>query len=243
MTNPDEERKQHPATADTGDNDGVENEEISGLDDASLVDSEKLYFDETVLAQPDSSGDDLDFDLDESVLGVSGDIDPDNQSTLINPVSQEEITDTAPHDTEQESIPGFEVVEELGRGAFGVVFRAIDRNLDRQVAIKLPVLKNADLSDKYLQEARNAAQIDAAGIVPVYQVGTTDSGHPFVVQKLINGSTLQELLKESESLPATWVVEMVRKLADAIGIAHQTGLVHRDLKPDNIFVVESGSSG
>lgn len=140
----------------------------------------------------------------------------------------------------EHAIEGFEVLEELGRGAFGVVYRARDMKLDRHVAIKIPLLSNQELASKYIQEARNAAQIDAIGIVPVFQIGETESGFPFVVQKLIDGSTLHSLLRRAESLPASWAIQMVAKVATAIAQAHQAGLVHRDLKPANILIDPSG---
>jgi serine/threonine protein kinase len=140
----------------------------------------------------------------------------------------------------EHKIQGFEVLEELGRGAFGVVYRARDLKLDRHVAIKIPLLANQELASKYIQEARNAAQIDAVGIVPVFQIGETESGFPFVVQKLIDGSTLYSLLGRAKSLPASWAIQMVAKVATAIAQAHQAGLVHRDLKPANILIDPSG---
>lgn len=135
-----------------------------------------------------------------------------------------------------DAIAGFRIVEELGRGAFGVVFRAIDIKLDRQVAIKLPLLSDRSLAEKYIQEARNAARIDTAGVVPVYQVGTTGEGQPFVVQKLVDGATLAAVLKESGSLSVGLAIEYMFKIATALTVAHEAGLVHRDLKPANILI-------
>ncbi len=146
------------------------------------------------------------------------------------------VQDSSEPEVEQDKIPGFRIITELGRGAFGVVFQAEDVNLDRLVAIKLPLLRDSKLAAKYIQEARNAAQIDAPGIVPVYQVGTTRGGQPFVVQKFIDGSSLSELLKGSGKLSAAKAIEYVYKIAKAIGGAHQSGLVHRDLKPANILL-------
>lgn len=149
-------------------------------------------------------------------------------------------TDSAKSNPKTEEIPGFKILDELGRGAFGVVYRARDINLDRQVAIKIPLLRDKGLADKYLIEARNAAKIDSVGIVPVFQVGSTESGQPFVVQKLIDGSTLSSILRKSATLPASWAIGMVQKIATAIGEAHKAGLVHRDLKPANILIDQSG---
>ena len=141
---------------------------------------------------------------------------------------------------DREKIPGFKILDELGRGAFGIVYRAVDVKLDREVAIKLPLLKDQSLAQKYLIEARNAAKIDAVGIVPVFQVGSTRLGQPFVVQKLIDGSTLSSIHRKSAPLPASWAISMIRKVAVAIGKAHKAGLVHRDLKPANILIDQQG---
>ncbi|RMF42276.1 MAG: hypothetical protein D6753_07980 [Planctomycetota bacterium] len=136
-------------------------------------------------------------------------------------------------------IPGFRLVEELGRGTFGVVYRAVDLALDREVAIKVPLLRNPALAHKYIEEARNAARIDAVGIVPVYQVGSTPTGQPFVVQKLIEGRTLKQL-SGSGQLGLMRALDIMRRLAIAIHTAHQSGLVHRDLKPENVLIDQQG---
>lgn len=136
----------------------------------------------------------------------------------------------------QEPIPGFRILQELGRGAFGVVYRALDVKLDRQVAIKIPLISDPKLAEKYIKEARNAAKIETGGVVPVFQVGTTEKGQPFVVQKLIDGHTLSTLLKENGTIQVGQAVNYMLKVATAIQGAHQTGLVHRDLKPANILV-------
>ncbi|MEC8556167.1 MAG: protein kinase [Planctomycetota bacterium] len=137
-------------------------------------------------------------------------------------------------------IEGFEILEELGRGAFGVVYLARDEKLDRKVAIKVPLLGERKLASQYIQEARNAAKIDAPGIVPVLQVGTTAGGQPFVAQKFIDGSTLGEILQTANSVPVSWAISTLIKIARSINVAHESGLVHRDLKPDNILIDRKG---
>lgn len=156
------------------------------------------------------------------------------RTTAKGPSASETTTDCV------HEIDGFEVLDELGKGAFGVVYRARDTVLDRQVAIKIPLLSDKKLGAKYIQEARNAAQIDASGIVPVLQVGATSEGQPFVVQKLIEGSTLFSLMRKPETLPLSWSIQTLSKIARAIAHAHKAGLVHRDLKPSNILVDPEG---
>lgn len=137
---------------------------------------------------------------------------------------------------DDQQIPGFEIINEIGRGAFGIVYRAIDIKLDRHVAIKIPLLQDPKLGEKYIKEARNAAKIDTVGIVPVLQVGATSSGQPFVVQKLIEGNTLRTVIKDKGKLAVGNAVEYTHRIATAISEAHAAGLVHRDLKPANILI-------
>ncbi|MEM7474064.1 MAG: protein kinase [Planctomycetota bacterium] len=140
---------------------------------------------------------------------------------------------------DSDGIDGFDILEELGRGAFGVVYRALDIKLDREVAIKVPLLQDTKLAKQYIREARNAAKIDAHGIIPVFQVGSTKDGQPFVVQKLIDGSTLGSILEKAD-VPVSWAISTLAKVANAISKAHESGLVHRDLKPDNILIDQKG---
>lgn len=137
-------------------------------------------------------------------------------------------------------IPGFEIIEELGRGAFGVVYRARDVKLERQVAIKVSLLDDPSRREQYIREARNAAKLETMGIVPVFQVGALRDGQPFVVQRLIDGSTLRRLLAEQGRLDVRRACVLMRDIAEAVAQAHAVGMIHRDLKPDNILVDSAG---
>jgi serine/threonine protein kinase len=137
-------------------------------------------------------------------------------------------------------IPDFEILEELGRGAFGVVYRARDIKLDRQVAIKVSLLDDPSRREQYIREARNAAKLDSAGIVPVYQVGTLSDGQPFVVQRLIEGNTLRGILANQGALDLVRTCKLMVAIAEAVAHAHAVGMIHRDLKPDNILVDAAG---
>ncbi len=178
----------------------------------------------------------------------AGDADQDSHDLSVDaPVSEFHKGGTvpsAPEDTRLSEVasyefPGFRLIGELGRGTFGVVYEALDVKLERRVAIKVPLLRNPALAHKYVEEARNAARIDAIGIVPVYHVGTSPTGQPFVVQKLIEGQTLKQFLA-SGKLGLMRALDILRRLAVAIHTAHQSGLVHRDLKPDNVLIDRQG---
>jgi serine/threonine protein kinase len=138
-------------------------------------------------------------------------------------------------------IPGFSIRGELGRGAFGVVYRAYDEMLDRDVAIKVPILNDKHLQRQYIDEARKAVKLEHPGIVQTYHVGVTENGQPFVVQKLIEGQTLRAFLKErGGALSLGEVIGILRPVCEALESAHGIGLIHRDLKPENLLIDLSG---
>ncbi len=133
-------------------------------------------------------------------------------------------------------VPGFELLEELGRGAFGVVYRARDEKLDRMVAIKVSLIDDMSRREQYVKEAKNAAKLESPGIVPVFQVGTLAGGQPFVVQRLIDGSTLRKMLADAGNLELRHACWLLSQIASALAQAHSLGMIHRDLKPDNILI-------
>ncbi len=137
-------------------------------------------------------------------------------------------------------IPGFEILEELGRGAFGVVYRARDVKLDRHVAIKVSLLDDPNRREQYIREARNAAKLETIGIVPVFQVGTLRDGQPFVVQRLIDGNTLRKMMADAGAIDLRRACKLMTEIAEAVAHAHAVGMIHRDLKPDNILVDPTG---
>lgn len=137
-----------------------------------------------------------------------------------------------------EMVGRFEVIGKIGEGAFGLVLQARDPQLDRMVAIKVPrrsAMQAIDI-DRFLREARAAAHMHHPNICPVYEVGTAD-GRPYIVMSLVPGRSLAEHLRQSERpILISQAVNVVRKLALALDVAHKKGIVHRDLKPANIMV-------
>jgi WD40 repeat protein/tRNA A-37 threonylcarbamoyl transferase component Bud32 len=135
----------------------------------------------------------------------------------------------------------FELTGVLGHGAFGTVYKARDAELDRTVAIKVPRAGNlagAQEMDRFLREARSAAQLRHPSIVTVHEVGQKE-GLPYLVSDFVQGVTLTDLL--SARRPGfREAAELVAEIADALQYAHEQGVVHRDVKPSNIMIGEDG---
>jgi serine/threonine protein kinase len=127
----------------------------------------------------------------------------------------------------------------LGQGGMGAVWRARNIALDAPVAIKLLKAEGdrSALRDRLIIEARATAKISHPAIVKVFDVGQTESQEPFIVMELLHGTSLGSLLREQTRLPPTTALQMLLPIAEALAVAHRKGLVHRDVKPDNIFLV------
>ncbi len=131
----------------------------------------------------------------------------------------------------------YEVLEILGQGGFGVVYRAFDDKLQRVVAVKVMASHLAVTSParkRFLREARSAAAVDHPNVVRVYAV--EEHPLPFLVMEYIPGETLQERLDRTGPVDVGECVRVGRQIADGLAAAHEKGLIHRDIKPSNILV-------
>jgi serine/threonine protein kinase len=137
----------------------------------------------------------------------------------------------------------YELKDKLGQGTFGLVFTARDTDLDRDVAIKLlnpSHQTNGDILHRFLQEARASARIAHPGIVTVLdcgKIGTHVGDTAWIALELLQGESLTSRLTRSGKLAPATAVEIARQIASALDAAHRASVLHRDLKPDNVYLV------
>jgi serine/threonine protein kinase len=139
------------------------------------------------------------------------------------------------------SAPGYELQDEIGRGGMGVVYRARDTALDRDVAVKLLAERypaDSPAAQRFRSEARITGQLQRPGIPAVHQFGTLPDGRPFLAMKLIKGTTLADTLKHRTDPAADrgQLLGTFEAVCQAVGYAHAHRVIHRDLKPANVMV-------
>ena len=140
-----------------------------------------------------------------------------------------------------EVISHYKILGELGRGGMGVVYRARDQKLKREVALK--ILPEKNLGDpqtklRFIQEAQSAAALKHPNIAVVYEIDESE-GVTFIAMELVEGKRLRELVRD-EGLTLERSLRLAAEIAEGLSHAHKRGIVHRDLKPNNILVTEDG---
>jgi predicted Ser/Thr protein kinase len=146
--------------------------------------------------------------------------------------------DPTPSDPPAPAVPGYAVVRELGRGGMGAVYLAEDPKLGRRVAVKVmraELAADAVARDRFVREARAAAAVRHDHVVPVYHVGEAADNSPFLVMPLLAGESLADRLSRGP-LPPAEVARVGREAALGLAAAHAVGLVHRDVKPANLWL-------
>src|SRR5437588_3748429 len=135
----------------------------------------------------------------------------------------------------------YRVISKIGEGGMGEVYRARDTKLGRDVAIKvLPAAFSADTERlrRFEQEAQAAGALNHPNILVIFHIGTHD-GAPYIVSELLEGETLRERLAGA-ALPQRKAIDYALQIAKGLAAAHEKGIVHRDIKPDNIFITDDG---
>jgi eukaryotic-like serine/threonine-protein kinase len=133
----------------------------------------------------------------------------------------------------------YRVEDVLGEGGMGIVVAAVDTQLDRPVAIKIlsaQHAKNAQVFERFVQEARAAARLESEHVVRIFDVGTLPDGRPFIVMEKLRGADLGQVLETEHRLAVQDAVGFVIEASEGIAEAHLCGIVHRDLKPANLFL-------
>jgi serine/threonine protein kinase len=136
-------------------------------------------------------------------------------------------------------IQHYELIRELGSGGMGTVYLARDTRLGRRVAIKFLHTQDADITKRFILEARTTARCSHENIVIIYEVGESQAG-PFMVLEYLQGQPLLKVMGK-QRLPPSRAVELMVPVVRALACAHEQGIVHRDLKPENIVVTDSGA--
>ena len=136
----------------------------------------------------------------------------------------------------------YQLTEQIGSGAMGVVWKALDTHLDREVALKfLPEAATTDPArrERFFREAKAASALNHPNIVTIYDINS-DGNQLFIAMELIRGRSLSDILKARRQLPPSVVVDYAMQFCEGLGAAHRAGIVHRDVKPSNVMVTHEG---
>ena len=135
----------------------------------------------------------------------------------------------------------YEILEKIGVGGFGTVFKGRDPYIKRTVAIKTCQSDEDELRKRFFREAEFAGNLHQRNITTIYDFGLTDDGLPYIVQEFLTGEDLDRKIKRKDDLPLAWRVRVLVDICEGLHYAHTAGIVHRDVKPSNIRILEDGT--
>ena len=135
----------------------------------------------------------------------------------------------------------YEILEKIGVGGFGTVFKGRDPYIKRTVAIKTCQSDEDEIRKRFFREAEFAGNLHHRNITTIYDFGLADDGLPYIVQEFLTGEDLDRKIKRKDDLPLAWRVRVLADICEGLHYAHTAGIVHRDVKPSNIRILEDGT--
>ncbi|MCB9561365.1 MAG: serine/threonine protein kinase [Kofleriaceae bacterium] len=137
----------------------------------------------------------------------------------------------------------YRLIGRIGKGGMGVVYEAEHVGLDKRVAVKFLLDRftdDAEVVERFHREARTASRIGQANIIDVFDVGHAEDGRPYLVMELLAGDDLAHVIQQTGPMPAARAIHITRQILQGLEAAHAKGIVHRDMKPENVFLVRRG---
>jgi serine/threonine protein kinase len=131
----------------------------------------------------------------------------------------------------------YEIRGQIGSGAMGVLYLAVDPALNRQVAVKVLLCDDDQLRERFIREGRVVARLTHPNVVTIFDVGEHD-GWPFMAMEYIRGETLEKFIRRGAPVPVSTKVRLIVNLCDGLASAHKAGVIHRDIKPSNVMVTD-----
>lgn len=246
-----------PTLYDSGSDPSVVEPTITTTDgppEATLMESESgLVPPEGTLSESGTVSGSRDSVSDDNVTRYESDSGPASDDATLD-TSAGSIGSAGTHQPASSSIQQYQFVEEIARGGMGRIMRAVDPQLHRDVACKL-LLDNVRIGTKmrqrFVEEAQITGQLEHPGIVPVHELGKDNNGNPYYTMKLIRGTSLKQVIREFHQLPIdhhsrrllfTRLLNRFVDVCNTMAFAHKRGVLHRDLKPDNVMLGDFGET-
>ncbi|HEX5854739.1 MAG TPA: serine/threonine-protein kinase [Thermoanaerobaculia bacterium] len=135
----------------------------------------------------------------------------------------------------------YEIVEKIGVGGFGTVYKGRDPFIKRSVAIKTCQSEDEEIKKRFFREAEFAGNLHHRNVTTIYDFGVTDEGTPYIVQEFLTGEDLDKAIKKKQPLTLARKLQILIDVCDGLGYAHAAGIIHRDIKPSNIRILEDGT--